>query len=29
MFLGWWCDVKSLEGSAEDKSHYVVEPDDA
>ena len=29
LFLGWWCDVKSLEGSAEDKSHYVVEPDDA
>jgi MFS family permease len=29
LFLAWWCDVKSLEGSAEDQSHYVIEPDDA
>lgn len=29
LFLAWWCNVKSLEGSVEDKSHYVVEPDDA
>ncbi len=29
LILAWWCNVKSLEGSVEDKSHYVVEPDDA
>ena len=29
LFLAWWCNVKSLEGSAPDQSHYVVEPDDA
>lgn len=29
LFLAWWCNVKLLEGSAEDVSHYVIEPDDA
>lgn len=29
LFLAWWCNVKLLEGSTEDQSHYVVEPDDA
>jgi MFS family permease len=29
LFLAWWCNVKLLEGSAEDTSHYVIEPDDA
>jgi MFS family permease len=28
LFLAWWCNVKLLEGSAPDQSHYVVEPDD-
>jgi len=28
LLLARWCDVKGLEGSAPDRSHYVVEPDD-
>ena len=29
LFLAWWCNVRLLEGSAKDQSHYVIEPDDA
>ena len=29
LFLAWWCNVKLLEGSAEDQTHYAVKSDDA